>query len=111
MFGSYRTEFLPSTARYSPLSGKIDNRNSQTGVDENFHPEVEKALGDKPPSFKSRLTFALLGTLIAVFLLGGTISALGSTDADRSRVEGDPPSRMTIKQFAPKGKHLRSDVH
>lgn len=104
MFRSCGTKFLPSTTRYSSLSGINDDHDSQTGVDEGFQLEVEKASGDKSPSCKNKLIFALLGTLVAVFSMGVIISALDLNGANWSRFEGDPLSRMNIKQFAPKGR-------
>lgn len=94
-------------AQYSPLSGNGYNHSSQTDVDDDSQPELEKVYRDKSsPSFKSRLSFALLGTLVAAFLVGGIIDALGLTNAEHSKVEEVAPSRIDVKQFAPQSKHL-----
>lgn len=115
MFGSHRTKFQPSVARYSPLSGNSYNHSSQNGVDDDIspdvHPEVEKAYGEKAsPSFKSRLFFALLGTLVAALVVGVIIDALGLTNVNRPEV-GGASSRINMKQFAPRSKRFRQYVH
>ncbi|MCJ1263810.1 hypothetical protein MMC22_003680 [Lobaria immixta] len=88
-------------AQYSLLSRNGYNHSSQTGVDDNSQPEFEKIFRDKPsPSFKSRLSFALLGTLVAAFLVCGIIDALGLTNAEHSKVEEGAPSRIDVVEMS-----------
>lgn len=102
MFGSFRTKFQPSLARYLPLSGNNYDSSPQTGAEDETYPEVEKIYENKPlPSLKSRLFYVLLGTLVVAFVVGIIIDTLGLTNANHLNTEGWPHSGMAIKQFAP----------